>query len=207
MLLKAKNNRITLFLILIPLMLITFQLLPCVVSADEHKRRESGDKRYKSSEERDDSRDRTARQLEKEDEGNEVTGQTTAWLLVAANFTVVLSILMKGLIRYFPLESETKSAIKRFNQLQKRHLVRFHYVLNSVAVCMAAIHFSLSSCRRSPLPEWGLICLAVMVFLGFTVKFRLAPKRIQRFVYRLHTGLASISILTVLLVVGHMIVD
>ena len=131
MLLKAKNNRITLFLILIPLMLITFQLLPCVVSADEHKRRESGDKRYQSSEERYDSRDRTARQLEKEDESNEVTGQTTAWLLVAANFTVVLSILMKGLIRYFPLESETKSAIKRFDQLQKRHLMRFHYIGSS----------------------------------------------------------------------------
>ena len=49
--------------------------------------------------------------------------------------------------------------------------------------------------------------LAVMVFLGFTVKLRLAPKRIQRFVYRLHTGLAAISVMIVLLTAGHMIVD
>ncbi len=51
------------------------------------------------------------------------------------------------------------------------------------------------------------VCLAVMVFLGFTVKLRLAPKRIQRFVYRLHTGLAAISVMIVLLMAGHMIVD
>lgn len=188
-------------------MLFTFQLLPGVVAADDHKRRESGDKRYESREEHYDNRNRKRRQLEKEDKGNEVTGQTAAWLLVAANFTVVLSICTKGLIRYFSFEPERKSLIKRFNQLQKRHLIRFHYVLNPVALCMAAIHFLLSSCRRSPLPEWGLICVAMMVFLGFTMKFRLAPKWIQRLVYRLHTGLATISIVIVLLVTGHMIVD
>ena len=200
MLVIAKNNRMTMFLVLILLMLSVFQFLPGVVAADDHKKRDSGDKRYES-------RDRKGRQLEKEDVGNEVTGQTAAWLLVAANFTVVLSILVKSLSRYFPFEPKIISSIKRFNQLQKRHLMRFHYILNPVALCMAGIHFSLSSCRNSPLPEWGLICLAVMVFLGFTVKSRLAPKRLQRFVYRLHTGLAAISVMIVLLVAGHMIVD
>jgi hypothetical protein len=195
------------FLVLIPMMLSVFQFSPCVVAAEDHKNRESGDKRYESREERNDYRNRKRRQLEKEDDGNEVTGQTSAWLLVAANFTVVLSILVKSLSRYFSFEPKTISSIKRFNQLQKRHLMRFHYVLNPVALCMAGIHFSLSSCRSSPLPELGLICLAVMVFLGFTVKLRLAPKRIQRFLYRLHTGLASISVMIFLLVTGHMIVD
>jgi len=204
---RAKNNRISLLFILIPLLLIAFQLLPCVVNADDHKKGESADKRYENREERYESRDRTGRRLEREDDGNEVTGQTAAWLLVAANFTVVLSILIKALIRQYSFEPETIISIKRFNQLQKRHLMRFHYVLNPAALCMAGIHFSLSSCRSSPLPEWGLICLAVMVFLGFTVKLRLAPKRIQRFVYRLHTGLAAISVMIILLVTGHMIVD
>jgi len=204
---SVKINRIGLLFILIPLLLIAFQLLPCVVDADDHKKRESAYKRYESRDEHYESRDRTGRRLGREDDGNEVTGQTAAWLLVAANFTVVLSILIKALIRHYSFEPETISSIKRFNQRQKRHLMRFHYILNPVALCMAGIHFSLSSCRSSPLPEWGLICLAIVVFLGFIVKFKLAPKRIRRFVHRLHTGWAAISVMIILLVVGHMIVD
>ena len=65
MLVIAKNNRIILFLVLIPLMLFAFQFFPGVVTADDHKKRESGDKRYESREEHYDSRDRTGRQLEK----------------------------------------------------------------------------------------------------------------------------------------------
>jgi hypothetical protein len=145
--------------------------------------------------------------LKRDDDGNEVTGQTAAWLLVAGNFTVVISILAKSLSRYFSFKAETISTIKRSNQLQKRHLKRFHYILNPVALVVAGIHFSLSSCRSTQLPEWGLMCLAIMVFLGFTVKFRLTPKRIQRFIYRLHTGLTAISVIIVSLVVGHIIVD
>ena len=57
----AKNNRITMFLVLIPLMLFVFQFLPGVGAADDHKKRESGDKRYESREERYDSRDRKGR--------------------------------------------------------------------------------------------------------------------------------------------------
>ncbi len=73
---------------------------------------------------------------------------------------------------------------------------------------MTGLHEARSApASRNTLPEWGLICVAMMVFLGFTMKFRLAPKWIQRLVYRLHTGLATISIVIVLLVTGHMIVD
>jgi hypothetical protein len=85
--------------------------------------------------------------------------------------------------------------------------MRFHYVLNPVALCMAGIHFSLSSCQQLPAPRMGSDMLSGNGFLGFTVKFRLAPKRIQRFVYRLHTGLAAISVMIILLVAGHIIVD
>ena len=124
---RAKNNRINLLLILIPLLLIMSQFLPCVADADDHKRRGRGDKQYEN-------RDHTGRRIEKENDGNEITGQTAAWLLVAANFTVVLSILMKGLIRHYSFELKTISSIKRFDQLQKRHLMRFHNVLNPVAL-------------------------------------------------------------------------
>jgi len=126
---------------------------------------------------------------------------------VAANLTVVLSILMKGVSRYFPLDPETKSSIKRFNQLQKKYLMRFHYVFNPLALCIAIIHFLLSSCRKSSLPEWGLIFVTMMVFLGLMVKFKVTPKWIKKFVYRLHTGLATFSIMIIFLVVGHLIVD
>ena len=98
MLVTVKNKRIILFIALIPFMLFAFQFISGVASADDHKRRESDDKRYEIREEHYDSGNRTGRLFGKEDDGNEVTGQTAAWLLVAANFTVVLSILIKGLI-------------------------------------------------------------------------------------------------------------
>jgi len=86
MLVIAKNNRIFIFLILIPLMLFAFQYTPGVVAADDHKEHESGDKRYENREERYVSRVRKERQLKRDDDGNEVTGQTAAWLLVAGQF-------------------------------------------------------------------------------------------------------------------------
>ena len=203
----AKSNRMIFFLVLTALVLFALQLSPGFVAADDHKEHESWDKRSESKEVRFDSRALNRRQLNRDDDGNEVTGQTAAWLLVAGNLGVVISILAKGLGRYFSFKAETISTIKRFNQLQKRYLMRFHYVLNSVALIVAGIHFSLSSCRSSQLPEWGLICLTIMVLLGFTIKLRLTPKRMQRVLYRLHTGSAAISVIFVLLVVGHIIVD
>jgi hypothetical protein len=74
---------------------------------------------------------------------------------------------MKAMIRYFPLEPEIKRSIKKFNQLQKKHLMRFHYVLNPVALGMACFHFLLSSCQSSSMAEWGLIMVSLMVFSWF----------------------------------------
>ncbi len=80
-------------------------------------------------------------------------------------------------------------------------------ILNPLALCIAILHFLLSSCRKSSLPEAGLIFVAIMVFLGLMVRFKVTPKWMRRFVYRLHTGLATFSIMIILLVVGHHIVD
>jgi len=203
----ATSDYRKIFPVLAPLILFVFCVWPGPVAANDHKRSESHHERYERMKEHDDYEDRKRRRLKKEDEGNELTGQTAAWLLVAANLTVVLSILMKGVSRYFPLEPETKSTIKKFNQLQKNHLMRFHYLLNPLALCIAFFHFLLSSCQKSSLPEWGLLFVTMMVFLGLIIKFKVTPKWIRRFVYRLHTGLATFSIMIVLLVVGHMIVD
>lgn len=202
---KKKDYR-EVFFLLIPLMFFAFHVWPGVVTADDRKGRESHSKRYKIREHHDDN-DRTRRQVKKEDKGNEITGKTAAWLLVAANLTVALSIVMKGTNRYLPLEPETKSTIKRFNQVQKEHLMRFHYILNPLALCIAGFHFLLSSCRKSSLPEWGLLLVTLMVFLGLTVKFKVTPKWMGRFIYRLHTSPAAFSTLIIVLVVGHLIVD
>jgi hypothetical protein len=179
---------------------------PSVIMADDHKRRQS-DYKYESSKDHSDYRNRKGGQVKNEDEGNEITGQTTAWLFVAANLTIAFSILLKAMIRYFPLQAETKKSIKQFNRRQKKQLMRFHYILNPVVLGMACFHFLLSSCPSSFLPEWGLIMVIIMVFLGLILKFQLSPKGTVRFVYRLHTTSALFMIIVFLLVVGHLIVD
>jgi hypothetical protein len=108
--------------------------------------------------------------------------------------------------RFFRLQPETKDIIKRFNQFQKKHLMRFHYVLNPSALGVAGLHFLLSSCRKSTLPEWGLLIVAMMVFLGLMVKFKITPRWMRGFICRLHTSPAAFSALILVLVVGHLIV-
>ncbi len=195
------------FYILIPLMLFNFYLWPGLLAADTHKRRENHDNRYVSREERLDHWDNNTRRVKKDAEGNETTGQTTAWLLMAANLTVAISILLKGANRFLPLDPQMISSFKSFNQLQKKFLMRFHYVLNPVALFVALFHFLLSSCRSSPLPEWGLILVASMVLLGIILKFKLSPKVIRKSIYRIHTTPAFFLITMVLLLVGHLFVD
>jgi hypothetical protein len=46
-----------------------------------------------------------------------------------------------------------------------------------------------------------------MVFLGLILKFKVSPKGMRKFVYRLHTASATFSIMILLLVAGHLIVD
>lgn len=195
------------FFISVFLILSIFQVVPDLVIADDHKTNKKHDERYENSKEHFNYDDRNRRRIKKDDEGNETTGQTAAWLLVAANLTIAVSILIKGASRFLPLSSQTKSSFKSFNQLQKKHLMRFHYVLNPVALGIAFFHFLLSSCRSSSLPEWGLIMVTVMVFLGLILKFKLSPKGMRKSVYRLHTTSAFFLIMIVLLVAGHLLVD
>ncbi len=171
------------------------------------QRGKSDFKRYESREDNFDSNDHERRRLKNKDEGNELTGLTTAWLLAAANLTVFLSLLLKGANRYLSLKPETKSAVKRLNQFQKKHLMRFHYLLNPLALCIALLHFLLSCCRKTSLPELGLFVVTLMVFLGLMLKYKGTPKWMRRFVYRLHTASVTFSVMIVLLVVGHLIVD
>jgi hypothetical protein len=195
------------FFISVLLILSIVRLSPDLVIADDHKTNKKDYKLYENNREYHDDDDHKRRRVKKDGEGNETTGQTAAWLLVAANLTIALSILIKGGSRFLPLNSQIKDSMKRFNQLQKKHLMRFHYVLNPIALCVAFFHFLLSSCRPSPFPEWGLILVTMMVFFGLILKFKVSPKGMRKFVYRLHTTPAIFLIMILLLVVGHQIVD
>jgi len=201
------KNYVKIFFISLLLILSIVQIFPDLIIADDHKTNKKQYQRYENIKEHHEDDDHNRRRLKKDDEGNETTGQTAVWLLVAANLTIALSILIKGGSRFLPLNSQIKDSMKRYNQLQKKHLMRFHYVLNPIALCVAFFHFLLSSCRSSPLPEWGLVLVTMMVFFGLLLKFKVSPKGMRKFVYRFHTTPATFLIMILLLVVGHLIVD
>jgi hypothetical protein len=195
------------FFIIISLVLFALQVWPSLLSADDDKNRGTHYEQYDNIKEHHDNNDHNRRQFKRDAEGNEITGQTAAWLLVAANLTIALSILIKGANRFLPLGQQTKNSFKNVNHLQKKHLMRFHYVLNPVALGIAFFHFLLYYCRSYSLPEWGLILVTLMVFLGLILKCKLSPKGMRKSVYQLHTASTSFLIIIFLLIVGHLIVD
>ena len=143
----------------------------------------------------------------KADKGNEFTGESAAWVFAAANLTVGFSLLAKGLARYARLSADAKDRVKRLNQTQKKHLMRFHYFLNPLALILAFIHFSLSRCRSTSLPEWGLVVMAILAGIGLMVKYKVSPKGIRRTVYQIHTNPFLLGCVLLLLLIGHSIID
>jgi hypothetical protein len=143
----------------------------------------------------------------KANEGNEFTGESAAWIFAAANLTVVFSLLARGLTRYAPLAADVKDRVKGLNQTQKNHLMRFHYFLNPLALILAFIHFGLSRCRSTSLPEWGLVVMAILAGIGMMVKYKVSPKGIRRTVYQIHTNPFLLGCLLLLLLIGHSIID
>lgn len=192
--------------ILIVFSAVAFPLFSGVVIADGQEK-EKHDSQHQEFKKYHYDQDDDKPEWIKDDDGNEITGQIALWMLVLANLTVITSIITKGLNRFVPLAEQTKSAVRKINQFQKNHLRRFHYVLNPTAMCIAISHFLLSSCRKTSLPEWGLIFMIIIIFFGLLIKFKTTPISIRKIVYRLHTGSETFFILIILLVVGHIIAD
>ncbi len=144
---------------------------------------------------------------EKHDRGNEATGQAAAWIFAAANLPVVLSLLIKGITHSISMSDETRDRLKKFNRTQKKYLMPFHYVLNPLALILAFTHFTLSYCRSTSLPEWGLMIMAILAVTGLLIKFRLVPSSMIRTFHKIHTHPLFISLLVGLLLAGHSIVD
>lgn len=140
------------------------------------------------------------------DHGNETTGEIAAWLFGIANATVLLSFLSRGAIASSSGET-MKKAWKRFNRRQKKWLLPLHYVFNPIAALVAVLHFSLSSCRSTGLPEWTLAGLLTLLALGLAIKFKWAPKSLRRNIHSLHTHPLVVSAAFGLLFLGHQLMD
>jgi hypothetical protein len=125
-----------------------------------------------------------------------------AILLVVANVTVLLSLILKGVKRLFSLSAEARNSISGFNNAQKKYLRKLHYILNPIAICIAVVHFHLSTCR-SILPDMGLLLFIVIGVLGIISKFQLSPKSMHKAVYGLHCSSIIFIGLILLLTIGH----
>ena len=107
------------------------------------------------------------------DEGNETAGQMAAWLLVAANLPVVLSLLIKWTNKFAPMGNGLKNALVRFNRFQKKYLMRLHYYINPLVLGIALWHWLSSRCKSTALPEWGLaVMFALIVFQLDSLKYQ-----------------------------------
>jgi hypothetical protein len=142
-----------------------------------------------------------------DDEGNETAGQMAAWLLVAANLPVVLSLLIKWTNKFAPMGNGLKDALIRFNRFQKKHLMRLHFYINPLVLGIALWHWLSSRCKSTALPEWGLAVMFALIVLGLIMKFRLCPKQLRKSVYRLHTQPLVFLAMVMVLTIGHLIVD
>lgn len=139
--------------------------------------------------------------------GNEATGEAAAWLLGIANFPVVLSLLLKGGRRFLPDASPWRARLASLNRAQKKVLMWLHYLLNPAAVVTAFIHFALSRCRDTVLPEIGLMILIGVVATGLVLKFKLISSSVLKTTFRVHTHPLLVTAVLLVLLIGHTMMD
>jgi len=139
---------------------------------------------------------------ERGEKGNGATGVIAAFLLLTANLTVVLSLILKGVSRLFLINQESKKSIGDFNKAQKKCLRGLHYILNPIAICIAVIHFHLSTCS-SMLPDAALLLFIVIGITGVIIKFKLFPKNLYKAVYSLHCSWIVFLSTFLLIMIGH----
>lgn len=202
---KEKNRRLRFIRLLVCFLVLT-ALLPAIpiCMADDHN---GGGKHFDKHGGRG-SDGVLGNLLERgHDEGNETTGQIVAWSLAAANLTVALSLLLKGVKKFVPLGPEAQKSLSQINSTQKKYLMRFHYIFNPLILLLAILHWTLSRCKSTALPEWGLVVMGAIVALGIVLKFKLCSKDFLKNVYKIHTQPVLFLILVSMLVIGHLSMD
>lgn len=134
--------------------------------------------------------------------GDGATGNLAVFLLIAANLTVAISIILKGTKRLYPMSKETTDSLNAFNRTQKKYLMAFHYILNPIAICVAFVHYHLSTCR-SILPDTALVLFLIIAILGLVLKYRLIRGAIYKVIYSLHCSWITLASMVVILTIGH----
>lgn len=142
-----------------------------------------------------------------DNDGNEITGELSAWLFAIANIPVLFGLLYRSINRFGSLTEMSKIRLKTLKKAQKKYLMPLHYLINIIALLLAIIHFSLSNCRSSSLPEWGLGLMACIVVVGIMLKLNITPKGVRKIFYKIHTSPLAIGLVVSVLLVGHSIVD
>jgi hypothetical protein len=144
---------------------------------------------------------------EENHEGHEATGQAAAWLFLAANLTIITSLLIKGTIRLFSVKFNIRIILEEFNRLQRKYFRKWHYYLNPLAVGAALLHWALSVCPGQALPEWGLAGISLIALIGLLLKTKTTPKGLKKTAYALHTHPVFIIALLSILLSGHLMMD
>lgn len=141
------------------------------------------------------------------DEGNEIAGRITAWLLVISCFPIAVSILIRWINRFSSIDPGVKKALVKLNRFQKKHLMRFHYYLNPLIAGVALWHWLTSICKSTVLPEWGLLIMILLISFGIFLKYEIGPKFFRKIVYQMHTQPFMFVAMVLMLTIGHMIAD
>lgn len=138
------------------------------------------------------------------DHGNETTGVFAAWLFAAANINILASLFVRKSKKYLP--KNKKTILKKISTIQSVLLKPLHYILNPVAFSFAFLHFLMSVCKSSILPEIGFIIMSFSAAAGIMLKFNFLNKH-RKAIYKFHTSLIPLSVFLAVLFTGHMIID
>jgi hypothetical protein len=151
---------------------------------------------------------RSNEQAKEKDEGlGGASGQIAAWLLGIANFPVVLSILLKTCSKVMPQNSTLQESADQMNRRQKAYLMKLHYWLNPIAAIVAIIHFFLTKCETTVMPEVGLGAMLLVCVLGIMATFKWSPASLGKVLFRFHTSSISLLAIIFILLIGHSMVD
>ena len=124
-----------------------------------------------------------------------------------ANFPVALSVILKVFAKRLPTKWNLRDAITRSNRQQKKHLMKLHYVLNPAILAIALLHWMLSMCKSTALPELAVAAMSIIIALGIILKLKLCPKSYLRTVYKIHTQPLAFLLMISILLVGHLSMD
>ncbi len=138
---------------------------------------------------------------------DELTGQLSAILFIAANSPIVFSLLAKQMTHRVPPQAGVKDVIQQLDRANRKHGMRFHTYLNLLAPAVSLAHLSRSTCQSNPLPEWGLVITGVLAVTGVIIKLRVAPRSLRKNIYQFHISLVVSGILLVILLSGHLVMD